>query len=617
MVNLDGFTLNGTDYNILDRLAQNRIDNIVANANRTEGNSELIDIRVGWDGTIYASAGTAVREQMKSLTYQLEGLNNFQTELYSVERKVFVATSTMHLGSSFNVSTGVPTSNYPNRIRTGRQVSARRRFLFLPDSAYQFRLFGYSNSDGSGSDWRETYVGHTDWLDGGVLHKTPHEYKYVAYVFRRADDADMTEEECEYIRESFLYYRTTDETLEQQYAPAEAKATGDAIKTTNRVTANLIETQFNETFTTITSLRNGYANQTNLNSSSKRQRRTEVTGGKMGIRILCSNENYQYNVVTYSGRTGEDGNYSYIFSKVYPYEKGGTPIIIDDPNTKYFVVSFAYIDYDTNESEMTEEDCEAILSSLSINFSSIGTRLEVLENHVDFLSDSLFEIKEIDWSYFANDTYPTGWRNRYMGSTDGKSNTSKYYMTTQTYSSDLFLNAERIEMIPPKGYGARIYEYASNGDYLGYHGNWSDIDLKLTIKVTKGNRYIFAVGRFNNQNSDLYINNQEFVDSIKVQIFSIKNNTEEKPIRILGVGNSWTRDALRWLWAIANDAGKNVIVGHAYLGGSNLKDQYFGLHSTNYTYLHGNVNQVVHHPLHSPKSLQYLLFHYYNHYQEF
>lgn len=40
-----------------------RIDNIVANANNTEGNSELVDIRVGAHGESYASAGSAVRWQ--------------------------------------------------------------------------------------------------------------------------------------------------------------------------------------------------------------------------------------------------------------------------------------------------------------------------------------------------------------------------------------------------------------------------------------------------------------------------------------------------------------------------------------------------------------------------
>lgn len=67
IVNLDGFTLNGTDYNILDKLAQSRIDNLISNNNLTEGNSELIDIRVGWDGTAYTSAGAAVREQVRHL----------------------------------------------------------------------------------------------------------------------------------------------------------------------------------------------------------------------------------------------------------------------------------------------------------------------------------------------------------------------------------------------------------------------------------------------------------------------------------------------------------------------------------------------------------------------
>ncbi|MBR2177508.1 MAG: hypothetical protein IJ861_11290, partial [Clostridia bacterium] len=41
-----------------------RIDNIIAAGTATEGNSELIDVRIGNDGIVYESAGAAVRGQI-------------------------------------------------------------------------------------------------------------------------------------------------------------------------------------------------------------------------------------------------------------------------------------------------------------------------------------------------------------------------------------------------------------------------------------------------------------------------------------------------------------------------------------------------------------------------
>ena len=55
----------------VDLVARERIDNLVANNNPTEGNSELIDIRVGADGNTYPNAGDAVREQVSSLKEDL------------------------------------------------------------------------------------------------------------------------------------------------------------------------------------------------------------------------------------------------------------------------------------------------------------------------------------------------------------------------------------------------------------------------------------------------------------------------------------------------------------------------------------------------------------------
>jgi len=57
-----------------------RVDAIVANANKTDGNSELVDIRVGADGKTYTSAGQAVREQF----------NTAQEKLFTVASKAGV-----------------------------------------------------------------------------------------------------------------------------------------------------------------------------------------------------------------------------------------------------------------------------------------------------------------------------------------------------------------------------------------------------------------------------------------------------------------------------------------------------------------------------------------------
>ena len=69
---------------------------------------------------------------------------------------------------------------------------------------------------------------------------------------------------------------------------------------------------------------------------------------------------------------------------------------------------------------------------------------------------------------------------------------------------------------------------------------------------------------------------------------------QQDTLRILGVGNSWTRDCMRWLSAIASSAGRPVIVGHAYLGGSTLEQQFRGIDDHSYTYKHRNVDQIVH-----------------------
>ena len=52
-----------------------RVDNIIANAGDTGNNAELVDIRLGYDGTTYPTAGDAVREQAKDSNNKLSIFN--------------------------------------------------------------------------------------------------------------------------------------------------------------------------------------------------------------------------------------------------------------------------------------------------------------------------------------------------------------------------------------------------------------------------------------------------------------------------------------------------------------------------------------------------------------
>lgn len=68
------------------KVLESRVSNIVAHNNDTEGNSELIDIRTGADGTVYESAGDAVRGEVSKLSNEIDDLQGrFETAEYTLE----------------------------------------------------------------------------------------------------------------------------------------------------------------------------------------------------------------------------------------------------------------------------------------------------------------------------------------------------------------------------------------------------------------------------------------------------------------------------------------------------------------------------------------------------
>ena len=60
-----------------------RLDNIIADGQQTQGNTELIDIRTGADNITYNTAGTAVRSQITKLGGDIYSLHGRITDIYS------------------------------------------------------------------------------------------------------------------------------------------------------------------------------------------------------------------------------------------------------------------------------------------------------------------------------------------------------------------------------------------------------------------------------------------------------------------------------------------------------------------------------------------------------
>lgn len=91
-----------------------RVDNIIANSSATEGNSELIDIRTGVDGTVFQTAGNAVRSQILHSNNQYKCLLNGVVGSNIVLRSCIVSISLFGFDKAEKYFVEVFRKNYNN-----------------------------------------------------------------------------------------------------------------------------------------------------------------------------------------------------------------------------------------------------------------------------------------------------------------------------------------------------------------------------------------------------------------------------------------------------------------------------------------------------------------------
>lgn len=183
------FALNGkadktttTDLQEQINVESSRIDQIISLPDgSTTADAELVDIRVGTDGTVYTSAGDAVRGQVEALNENIDDLKRVEDELNDVsptfvENKYVIATSGV-----FN------TNNSYNLVY----------FPILEDMSIEF--IGKTNETYSGYAFYSGEPSKTTYIGGVVstigTHKVdiPDGAKYIAISYNKSAYADYSE----------------------------------------------------------------------------------------------------------------------------------------------------------------------------------------------------------------------------------------------------------------------------------------------------------------------------------------------------------------------------------------------------------------------------------------
>ena len=165
-------------------LVNQRISNLVANSGeQTEGNEELIDIRVGADGTVYPTAGDAVRNQVNMISDKLIDYLH-STELQAkLEQGTFPYNSVDDFPVNTVISINYPTcsewlANMPSDDFTGpivtlsyssSAVAGKVQLGFGSKRIYWRR--GY-NATGTYDAWKSEYDLLDTLLSTDFLHST-------------------------------------------------------------------------------------------------------------------------------------------------------------------------------------------------------------------------------------------------------------------------------------------------------------------------------------------------------------------------------------------------------------------------------------------------------------
>lgn len=268
----------------------NRMDNIIAGGTPTEGNTELIDIRVGANGFTYPTAGDAVRDQVTNIKNAVE--------------TAYVEQSIDWEMGSFYTSNGTKANSATN-IRTTEKLGVSNGYAYVNAlEGYQFAIFAYNKNTNvyagvlKTNGTFETTTSNIAWLNSFSFSQYPEMNFNI--VGQRTDSGNMAVDESV----NFPTYSYTDKTLTEVNKPADAKATGDKFITVDNVFETLSkETQITKEVFAVWDI-GGIANGYNTGDQYTIRTRNFMLL-KAGDRFKCP-KNMNFSVISFN--TAKDGD---------------------------------------------------------------------------------------------------------------------------------------------------------------------------------------------------------------------------------------------------------------------------------------------------------------------
>ncbi len=119
-----------------------QIANIIAHNNDTEGNTELIDVRTGSDGTVYESAGMAVRKQVSAIEKDLKHIPPMYLQDATVFEEILSQEDLIEIKSDKTLASSgdiVDAANYTTYIY-------QKAYASIIKAGGCFRIFKYNGS---------------------------------------------------------------------------------------------------------------------------------------------------------------------------------------------------------------------------------------------------------------------------------------------------------------------------------------------------------------------------------------------------------------------------------------------------------------------------------------